>query len=741
MNILLYIVVGGVLFCILLYAYIQLIQSPRRKRLILEALYAQEEKLEGLVVSENKKIGNLMDETGDSFKKKLLSNLSDNHYRKVMEDFYNSWLSCMMERPDAKTSYVKAVIDLTLEKLETLKFSHPLIILDLSNDYSENVISTFKSFSDTVKKVKQSDFSSRDGKPYVFPHLSFGAVCVGGIEIPSFQASSSDTLFIYPSFIILQKGIVNVEILSISDLQISVTEMKESWYMKNEPQPKDSIRVGSCYQYTKKDGSPDLRYSYNPAYPIFGFSLIHLKPLKESFVVSNRIVTMNLQTSLLSLKTIVNTATVLANETHQLPTSRSTLMQTQVQIEDAEKKELAARNELKKVPHIVEILKFLKDYDNVAVSTIQRQFSISYSKASNIVSLLNNASLLLKDDLNSTTYMTLVFDRDIEEFSAVSKGMKSKHVVGEKHHSKPWVWTEYAPGKFDWRKDNAAFEEKAITTKTQPAKVKTSRYSSETLDELIGLESVKEEVKKLSNFIKIQQVRLKNGLKTSPISYHCVFIGNPGTGKTTVARIIADIYRELGVLEKGHLVETDRAGLVAEYIGQTAVKTNKVIDSALDGVLFIDEAYSLVPGYSNDFGHEAIATLLKRMEDDRNRLVVVLAGYGNEMKTFIDSNPGLQSRFNRYINFEDYTSDDLFNIFMLNAKKGDFLITDEAKAILKEKIERVITNKDKNFGNARFIRNLFEKVIEHQATRLSENLDLTKRKLQTIELSDIQALS
>lgn len=257
------------------------------------------------------------------------------------------------------------------------------------------------------------------------------------------------------------------------------------------------------------------------------------------------------------------------------------------------------------------------------------------------------------------------------------------------------------------------------------------------LNDLIGLNSVKEEIIKLTNFIKIQQVRESKGLKTPEISYHCVFTGNPGTGKTTVARIMASIYRDLGILKKGHLVETDRSGLVAEYVGQTAVKTNKIIDSALDGVLFIDEAYSLVQGAKEDFGQEAISTLLKRMEDERTRLVVILAGYSSEMKEFIDSNPGLQSRFNRYINFTDYSAEELKQIFLINAKKNQYILDEDAMTVLDGVMASAIEYKDKNFGNARFVRNLFEKSIQNQAMRLSSEPNITEEVLSMLIAEDL----
>ena len=257
------------------------------------------------------------------------------------------------------------------------------------------------------------------------------------------------------------------------------------------------------------------------------------------------------------------------------------------------------------------------------------------------------------------------------------------------------------------------------------------------LDSLIGLEQVKNEVRQLTSFIEIQRKRKARGMKVAPVTYHCVFTGNPGTGKTTVARILADILRELGVVKKGHLVETDRSGLVAEYVGQTAVKTNKVIDTAIDGVLFVDEAYTLVQGGDRDYGGEAIATLLKRMEDDRDRLVVVLAGYTNEMKQFINSNPGLQSRFSRYIEFPDYTATELAKIFMMNAEKNQYTCDKDIQASIVNVMEMAVQSKDKNFGNARYVRNLFEKAIQRQAVRLSAVAPITTEMLSELTLHDL----
>ena len=264
---------------------------------------------------------------------------------------------------------------------------------------------------------------------------------------------------------------------------------------------------------------------------------------------------------------------------------------------------------------------------------------------------------------------------------------------------------------------------------------KQSLNPYEELEGLIGLNNVKQEIKTLANLVKVQQARKEEGLKNSALSYHLVFTGNPGTGKTTIARIIASIYKDLKILKKGHLVETDRSGLVAEYLGQTAVKTNAVIDTALDGVLFIDEAYSLTDE-NDSYGKEAVATLLKRMEDDRDRLVVILAGYTENMTHFIVTNPGLESRFNKYIEFTDYNAEELFQIFMRLAHKYDYLVDEEAQQIIKDLINIEIESKDKQFGNARFVRNLFENILANQANRLANSNTLSSESLRTIVKED-----
>lgn len=258
------------------------------------------------------------------------------------------------------------------------------------------------------------------------------------------------------------------------------------------------------------------------------------------------------------------------------------------------------------------------------------------------------------------------------------------------------------------------------------------------LDGYIGLASVKKEVRNLINMVTVHKMRKEQGLPAAELSLHMVFSGNPGTGKTTIARIMARIYHSLGILSKGQLVEVDRSGLVAGYVGQTALKAKKVIDSALGGVLFIDEAYALNGRAENDFGQEAIDTILKAMEDHRDDLVVIAAGYDDLMERFIHSNPGLESRFNRFLHFEDYTADEMLEIFKMQCKKGCYTLEDRAAELVRDFIAEE-NRTPASFGNARGVRNIFEQILVNQANRLAAMEHVTREDLMAITPADVQA--
>lgn len=260
------------------------------------------------------------------------------------------------------------------------------------------------------------------------------------------------------------------------------------------------------------------------------------------------------------------------------------------------------------------------------------------------------------------------------------------------------------------------------------------------LNNLIGIDNIKKEVETLLNYLKVQKIRMEKGMVKTPVSLHAVFCGPPGTGKTTIARMLGKIYKDLGFLSSGHIVETDRTGMVAGYVGQTALKVDEIVNSALDGVLFIDEAYTLKPeGSDSDFGQEAIDILLKKMEDYRDRLVVVVAGYSEEMQRFIEANPGLKSRFNRYFYFDNYNPAELLDISEKFCKSGDYVLTAEAKEKLKTVFDALYAKRDRTFENGRLVRNLFEKIIERQCTRIAHIAPLTNEILTTITDDDIPA--
>ncbi len=261
----------------------------------------------------------------------------------------------------------------------------------------------------------------------------------------------------------------------------------------------------------------------------------------------------------------------------------------------------------------------------------------------------------------------------------------------------------------------------------------------ERLDSLVGLEKIKSSVRSLINLVKVRKLREENGLRVPPISLHMVFMGNPGTGKTTVARILSELYAAIGVLSKGHLTEVDRSGLVAGYVGQTAIKTSGVIKNALGGILFIDEAYALVSNDgANDFGHEAVETLLKAMEDHRDDFIVIVAGYENPMRGFVSSNPGLESRFNRYFFFEDYTSGELLKIFEMLCEKNEYILSDASIEFAEDYFLLLYESRDDNFGNARDVRNFFENIVSVHSDRVSAIKNPTRNDLMTFTKDDLE---
>lgn len=599
-------------------------------------------------------------------------------------------------------------------------------------------------------------------------------------------------IFIYPEFVVVARA-NNFDVIPLTQFDL---EFKKSNFVEESTVllPKDAKLVRFTYKYVNRNGERDARYSDNPRYGVYEYGNITFKPIDLTMQFSNSEVAENFVRAFQMLKNGTTTyvdpvfgvtekffanskevANALTSFYDNLLSNRTILRLVDGALPD----EVGKPKEKLRSLFLSDIIKCYESLGHDATDVLTKEglslvlvegHTVSESKVDfNTIQLPNfrnvaesisglnksHKEVFLKNKADDFFYLNEVFKSAKQDdlitqyfsllyrlFSVVAKAdgtiTDEESAWLEKLMSYSQGTTNYSLEKFE-KVAGIKIDVKTTTDKDEHKKADSEENEDplQKLQSLIGLEEVKKEVTALANFVKIQKEREKKGLKAVGLSYHCVFTGNPGTGKTTVARIVAEIYKSLGLLKKGHLVETDRSGLVAEYVGQTAVKTNKIIDSALDGVLFIDEAYSLVQGGSNDYGNEAISTLLKRMEDDRNRLVVILAGYGNEMKKFIDSNPGLQSRFNRYIHFVDYNVDDLKNIFLLNAKNSQYKLSPEAEEILTETLTYAVDHKDKNFGNGRFVRNLFEKSLQNQAVRLSCQPQTTAEDLSILTINDI----
>ena len=350
--------------------------------------------------------------------------------------------------------------------------------------------------------------------------------------------------------------------------------------------------------------------------------------------------------------------------------------------------------------------------------------------------------LQMYDERNGTDHATQAKSMFFRFANAVVKS------DGNVSHNEQIALSDYKNLLFDYRIEDEPTEEHSQGEINEVSYSNRTNSEPRSLDELIseltalvGLHRVKTDVAQLVNFLKVQQMREAKGMAVQPLSRHLVFYGNPGTGKTTVARLLSQIYKSLGILSKGHLVETDRAGLVAGYVGQTALKVREVVSEAIGGVLFIDEAYTLSTGGDNDFGREAIDTLLKMMEDNRDDLIVVVAGYTDKMSAFLQTNPGLRSRFNKYLEFEDYTPEQLVEIFELFCKNGGYKLASSTHDDLIRLFSVLYETRDDTFGNGRLARNLYEMTINNQANRIVMLPNVNDEILSAIEEKDIPGMA
>ena len=649
-----------------------------------------------------------------------LEKLSTNE--KVASDILKTYIQClnlneehdkeMMILEEMKASKKQKVLNLIPvqeAKVEALKETLKKIQYDADAGLSEEQKQAFQDLSDAFENLSNSDkilfetgVTSTNSITKEDTDFEFGIFnyIKSEFDIPVMKIPKSSTKFyIYPRFIIRSESSTNFIVYPIDDINIEfdVVHIQEAIGSRNAG-PKDAKVIESNYLYETKSGGPDRRYSYNPLYITYEFGRLMIPKFSftrsMTYYISNKDAAEEMQKAFNQyvrlLKTDIKRETTTADEhlNNESCTAEPTVEKWDIDLSKIERPD----------PLLEDVIKYVVSEQVGSIAEIQRKFEIGPNRTIKICEQLETLGILGPN-------------RGVQGYEVLIKNIK------------------------ELQKSST---EATTTQNTKPTRIRTKSNSRE-LDALVGLTSVKEEIRTLSNFIQIQQKREEQGLKASSVSYHCVFTGNPGTGKTTVARIVAKIYKKLGILSKGHLVETDRAGLVAEYVGQTAVKTNKIIDSALDGVLFIDEAYSLI-GTGQDYGKEAIATLLKRMEDDRDRLVVILAGYSKEMQDFINTNPGLQSRFNRYIEFPDYSAEELLQIFEMNVQKFDYKLEKEAAVAMAEYFQNAVNNKDANFGNARFVRNIFEKTLEKQANRLSTDPDLDKDELTLITKEDLPIL-
>src|SRR6266536_3523550 len=728
------------------------------------------------------------------------SNQSLNFEHTIVKDFSNSlFLAKFISQKEAFEALQKELNEAKRLLAElAFQYENAKANIDISTDLeiAEQYAKVGEAFNlliksikiwDITEEVKSSEIKSSAQTTVTRKEVSFKLKDIDFINSKEpalyFENANGRHFFIYPAFMFFMDETGDFSLIDLKELNFQFIQKR---FLENKATiPSDAKIVDYAWAKVNKDGSPDMRFKGNYQTPVVHYGGLNFKigaTLNETYNVSNFEVAQNFAkefTNYLALlkgeKNIQSapeiTGTYFATLKQFLEKSIQFLQKLKDNksfcewvvnikgIESLTKQgtekaiELLFLMDILKCFNLISDLHDMKSKESFAVICLIGKlygWNMEYGNVESLYTpdLLGSYKTIydslqgefLSANLEDEKFFTLsyilnAYEKELNEeylsslYQFASIVIKADGVVTAKEE-------DVLKRIMKTSKEKPKNEEQEVKIKEPIAKQSLEEVLEE-LNELTGLNIVKEEIKSLINFIKIQKAREASGLKSSSISYHIVFTGNPGTGKTTVARIVSKIYKSLGILSEGQLVETDRSGLVAEYVGQTAVKVNKTVNSALNGVLFIDEAYSIVGENQDDFGKEAVATLIKRMEDDRDKLVVVLAGYTNEMKNFIDTNPGFKSRFNRYIEFVDYSPPELLSIYKTQCAKLDYKLTEDAKEKVFTLFGKAFATRDKSFGNGRFVRNMFEKTLEMQANRLASVTLLDKETLTTIIADDI----
>lgn len=401
----------------------------------------------------------------------------------------------------------------------------------------------------------------------------------------------------------------------------------------------------------------------------------------------------------------------------------------------------AAMNKLSAKNHSMPVPKFFVDiisYDTKHNTNLSRRLAACFQLLDISYAMIDENVQTEEADIIASLQQELVKECDKKRVVAFKNDTNPHRFVTADHEEKLYVTAKRLGEEGVEKAEPKKRESKTAANVRKTSTGKTAKSSMDELEALIGLTKAKREIREISDFAKVQKARQAQGLPTSDVSFHLVFTGNPGTGKTTVARLVAQIYKDLGIVSQGHLTEVSAKDLVAGYVGQTAIKTGEVIEKALGGALFIDEAYTLLDKTGQGYGQEAIDTLLKEMEDKRDDFAVIVAGYDDLMHDFINSNPGLKSRFNKYVHFDDYSAEEMYDIFCLLCKKGAYTISEEAHDLIKKHFTSLCAAKDSSFANGRTVRNVFENIISKQASRIASDKNKTKELLSTIEAEDVR---